>query len=112
MSIPLSVHADLNLLFSKYVNYIRVEMPGGTFSRRNKKVSFTAWNIRGVSDKVIGDKLQNDCFISNIKNNDIIVLTETWTRTDVQVSGFKSFVSKLNNCSSSGRTFRRCMPFG
>ena len=52
-------------------------MPGGTFSRRNKKVSFTAWNIRGVSDKVIGDKLQNDCFISNIKNNDIIVLTET-----------------------------------
>ena len=78
-------------------------MPGGTFSRRNKKVSFTAWNIRGVSDKVIGDKLQNDCFISNIKNNDIIVLTETWTRTDVQVSGFKSFVSKLNNCSSNGR---------
>ena len=72
-------------------------MPGGTFSWRNKKVSFTAWNIRGVSDKVIGDKLQNDCFISNIKNNDIIVLTETWTRTDVQVSGFKSFVSKPNN---------------
>ena len=49
---------------------------------------------------MIGDKLQNDCFTSNIKNNDIIVLTETWTRTDVQVSGFKSFVSKPNNCSS------------
>ena len=79
-------------------------MPGSK-NQRNEKVSITTWNIRGVSDKVLGDKSRNDCFVESIAKNDIIVLTETWTRNDVQIAGYKNFVSTQNTDSNnrSGR---------
>ena len=79
-------------------------MPGSK-NQRNEKVSITTWNIRGVSDKVLGDKSRNDCFVESIAKNDIVVLTETWTRNDVQIAGYKNFVSTQNTDSNnrSGR---------
>ena len=77
-------------------------MPGCTIQRHGK-ISFSTWNIHGSSDIVMGDKLRNDCFVNSIRNNDFVLLTETWTRNNVQVSGYKCFISTPNvesiNCS-------------
>ena len=51
-------------------------MPG-VFRRKVEKVSFSAWNIRGISDRVYGDKLNCDSFINSILNIDFVLLTET-----------------------------------
>lgn len=68
-------------------------MPDTNLQKLHKRVAFSAWNIHGISDKVIGNKLQTDCFIDSIRNNDFIILTETWTCNEVQVSGYRSYVS-------------------
>ena len=51
----------------------------------------------GCFKYMIGGRLQNYCFVSNVMNNDLVILTKTWTRTDIQVCGFKSLVSKARH---------------
>ena len=44
-------------------------------------LSFSIWNIHGITNNVLGDKTKNQYFADNIKN------------LDIDVPGFTSFVS-------------------
>ena len=59
----------------------------------HKNLSFSTWNIHGITNNVLGDKTKNQDFINNINNLDFIVLNETWCNTNIDVPGFSSFVS-------------------
>jgi hypothetical protein len=56
-------------------------------------ISFSAWNIHGLTHKVIGEKVNNNDFVNHIKNIDFLLLTETWSNKDFSIPGFKTFVS-------------------
>ena len=47
----------------------------------------------------MGSKLQNDCFVDNVRNNDFVLLTETWSHENVNVSGYENVISKPNEDS-------------
>ena len=59
-------------------------------------ISFSAWNINALSHKTLGDKLQN-----SINSCDFIVLTETWNRSQIEISLYpptrNSFDNIINN---------------
>ena len=58
----------------------------------SNKLSFCAWNINGLSSKCIGSKLQNPDFFNVIDNCDFILLTKIGNCTDLEITGYKSFV--------------------
>ncbi len=41
------------------------------------------WNIQGLCSKTFGLKSTNTDFLNSIRNVDILILTETWCRSDV-----------------------------
>ena len=71
----------------------------------SSKLSFCAWNINGLSSKCIGSKLQNPDFLNVIDNCDFILLTEIGNCTDLEITGYKSFVqcSTPNQSRKGGR---------
>jgi hypothetical protein len=56
-------------------------------------ISFSAWNIHGLASKVLGDKTKNKDFVDSAIKNDFLFLNETWSNTEINVPGFKAFVS-------------------
>ncbi|CAB4003557.1 Hypothetical predicted protein [Paramuricea clavata] len=54
---------------------------------------FSTWNIHGISSYVLGDKSKNKDFLDDINNIDFIFLTETWCKTNIDIPGFRAFVS-------------------
>ena len=58
-----------------------------------KRLVFSAWNINGINDRILGDKFNNLDFLSCINKFDFLVLTETWTHQTVHTPGFKCFTS-------------------
>lgn len=40
-------------------------------------IQISAWNIHGFKSAIIGDKLSDESFLNEVKNDDIIALTET-----------------------------------
>jgi hypothetical protein len=68
-------------------------------------ISFSSWNIHGLSHKVLGDKTFNKDFIDNIKHIDFLLLNETWSHTNLNVPGFKAFVSQtaIPTCNRAAR---------
>ena len=48
------------------------------------RISFSTWNINGLSNKTLGDKLQNNNFLSN--RCDFVILTEICNRSRSQDS--------------------------
>jgi exonuclease III len=56
-------------------------------------IAIATWNINGLFHKVIGDKSKNLDFVRNIKSNDIIFLTETWSQTTLNIPGYKTITS-------------------
>ena len=56
-------------------------------------LSFSTWNIHSISSNVLGNRTKNKDFIDCIHNIDFIFLTETWCNTNIDVPGFRSFVS-------------------
>jgi hypothetical protein len=58
-------------------------------------ISVSAWNINGISNKVIGDKTKNEYFVNYIKSYDFVFLTETWSSVSVNISGFKAISSNI-----------------
>ena len=67
------------------------------------RISFSTWNINGISSKSLGDKLQNSDFLSNINNYDFVILTEIWNCSKFEISGFKNFTTHSNQKTTSGR---------
>jgi hypothetical protein len=59
------------------------------------KISFSTWNIHGLSHNVLGDKTKNKDFLNCIKNIDFLFLTETWSDKNIDIPGFKAFVSDV-----------------
>ncbi|CAB4038021.1 Hypothetical predicted protein, partial [Paramuricea clavata] len=53
----------------------------------------SAWNIHGLASKVLGDKTKNKDFVDSAIKNDFLFLNETWSNTEINVPGFKAFVS-------------------
>ena len=79
-------------------------MPGeGHRSSFSQKVSFSTWNINGLVDGVLGDKIENEDFLNHVNRFDFIFLTETWTHKTVFVPGFKCISTKPQSNSSKGR---------
>ena len=73
-------------------------MPGESkiSSLRRSRVSFNStWNINGLDDSVLGDKLDNLDFLNHVNKFDFIVLTETWTRRKVFDPDYNCFNSTL-----------------
>ena len=48
-------------------------------------ISFSAWNINGLSNKVLGDKLHNNDFLDSINNCDFVALSEIWNRSHIEI---------------------------
>jgi hypothetical protein len=57
-------------------------------------LSFSTWNIHGLTHSVLGDKTKNQDFMDNISKVDFVFLTETWSKIDIDVPGFKALVSE------------------
>ena len=68
-------------------------------------LSFTTWNINGINDKTIGNKLQTTDFSLGVKNSDIIILVETWSDEEPSLPGYKCFLNPTQKFrrSSGGR---------
>ena len=56
-------------------------------------ISISSWNINGISNKIIGDKTKNEDFLNHIKPYDFVFLTETWTNSPINISGFRALSS-------------------
>ncbi|CAB3994131.1 Hypothetical predicted protein [Paramuricea clavata] len=54
----------------------------------HSRLSISAWNIHGLKHKTLGDKLSNIDFIENVKDLDLIFLTETWSNEINSIPGF------------------------
>ncbi len=72
------------------------------------KLSFSTWNIHGLFNNILGDKSINQDFVDNITNLDFIFLTETWCNTNIEIPGFRTFVSDI----ASPHTDRSCRRSG
>ena len=57
------------------------------------KLSISALNINGLKHYTLGDKLSNNDFIDNIKDHDLIFLTETCSNEINSIPGFKAIFS-------------------
>ena len=83
-------------------------MPGESkiSSLRRSRVSFSTWNINGLDDSVLSDKLDNLDFLNHVNKFDFIVLTETWTRRKVFVPDYNCFnsIDAQRSNSSKGRS--------
>ena len=67
------------------------------------RISLCAWNINGISGKILGNKLQNNDFLDNINQCDFVILTELWNQSQIEIPGYKSFRTPSNKANSSGR---------
>ena len=67
------------------------------------RFSFSTWNINGLSSKSFGDKLLNRDFLTTVDHCDFVILTEIWSRSKLDISGFKSFTSLSNQKTFPGR---------
>ena len=56
-------------------------------------ISVSTWNIQGLFHKTLGDKTKNKDFINNISKLDFLFLTETWSNLNINIPGYKAFVS-------------------
>ena len=56
-------------------------------------ISVSTWNIHGLFHKTLGDKTKNKDFINNISKLDFFFLTETWSNLNINIPGYKAFVS-------------------
>ena len=62
-----------------------------------------AWNINGLSSKLLGKNLQNlDC--KNMINSfDFVILSETWKKVTVEVNGYKIVTTDTLKTGKCGR---------
>ena len=67
------------------------------------KLSFFAWNINGLSSKSLGDKLQNVGCLKVINGYDFVILSETWSESNIEVAGYRSVVTGTSKTAKSGR---------
>ena len=61
----------------------------------NSALSFSTWNINGISNNVLGDKTQNKDFVEAILDIDFMFLTETWNNQAINIPGFETIHSTL-----------------
>ena len=54
------------------------------------RLSFSTWNINSLSSKSFGDKLLNRDFLTTVDHCDFVILTEIWSRPELDISGFTS----------------------
>ena len=77
-------------------------------SQMNKSLKFIIWNIHGLNSKTLGNKLEDNDFLAEVKTHDIICITETHENdtSDLSILGFQKVVSikrqKVKNKSSGG----------
>ena len=60
------------------------------------------WNIHGWTSKVIGNKLTNSDFLSNINECDLVCLSEIHCEKEVSIPGFISLKQKIREKSHRG----------
>ena len=75
-------------------------MPGQTsvcHQLRKQTLSFSAGNVKGLVDRILGDKFENQDFIDHLNKFDFIVLSETWTNRSIDVLDYKCISSTEQN---------------
>jgi len=71
----------LNLICSHLLSYCRSKTYQQNYDPMdNKAFIISCWNIQGLRSSTFGLKSRNTDFNSEIKNSDIIILQETWSR--------------------------------
>ena len=79
-------------------------------SCNQKLLSLSCWNVNGLSyNSIFGEKLTNPDFVRCLDRNDILILTETWTKAQLSLHDFelitthaKKYKSKKHGRSSGG----------
>ena len=67
--------------------------------------------LAGLTDRLrFGNKLTNEEFINHINIHDIVILTESWMKDDVQIPGFNTF-SNAAQKTYKKKTGRLCRGF-
>ena len=69
---------------------------------RKQTLSFSAWNVKDLVDRILGDKFENQDFIDHLNKFDSIVLSETWTNRSVDVLDYKC-ISSTEQKRNKGR---------
>ena len=68
-------------------------MPGETSRCPQLTLSFSAWNVKGLVDRILGDKFEYQDFIDHLNKFDFIILSETWTNRSIDVLDYKRISS-------------------
>ncbi len=63
------------------------------FHKMFNSLCLSTWNIHGIFHNVRGDKTKIKVFTNNIMKTDLMFLTETWSDREINIPGFKAFVS-------------------
>ena len=80
-------------------------MPGQTSvcpQLRKQTLSFSAWSVKGLNDRILGDKFENQDFIDHLNKFDFIVLSEIWTNRSIDVLDYKC-ISSTEQKRNKGR---------
>ena len=70
----------------------------------HSRLSISAWNIHGLKHKMLGDKLSNIDFIENVKDLDLIFLTEIWSN---EINGIPGFMT-LSTITATRKSNSAC----
>ena len=76
-----------------YFGSVNIFQSFETCRKMFSKLSISALNINGLKHYTLGDKLSNNDFIDNIKDHDLIFLTETCSNKINSIPGFKAIFS-------------------
>ena len=56
----------------------------------HSSISISTWNVNGINNSVLGNKLLNNDFLHSVRDHDFIFLTETWSDNTNSIPGFKA----------------------
>ena len=71
-------------------------------------IQISAWNINGFRSRIVGDKLSDSSFLSEIKNDDIVALVETKNSDEndtLSIPGYKRVKVKNRNSNGGGLAY-------
>ena len=70
----------------------------------HSSISISTWNVNGINNSVLGNKLLNNDFLHNVKDHDFIFLTETWSVNTNSIPGFKA----ISTCTARPKSNSTC----
>ncbi|EDO38264.1 predicted protein [Nematostella vectensis] len=98
---------DDNTIMKLFKLYEMIRRPALPSSRR-RAINLSCWNINGLStSSVFDNKLNHPDFLCNVKNCDLLVISEIWGHEALDIPGFDTIVvnsPKKINTKKAGRS--------